>query len=113
MAVFWILAAAATGFHGAALSPRAALPARRVAVSQVQSSKMLDQNMVVGGAVALLGSLGGVVRARALPHRGVERVSGRPSDAERRRYSGGRGDYAGEGEKRRRPILVSPPGTPP
>ena len=69
--------AATTGFHGASISSRNALPARRVAVSQVQSSKMIDPNMVVGGAVALLGSLGGVVRARTRRRAALElRVQG-------------------------------------
>ena len=54
-------------------------------------------------------SRAGVVFARALPHRGVERLPRRPIDAKQSDYSGGRGDYAGEGEKGRKTIVVSPP----
>lgn len=61
----FLLLAATTSFHGAPMSPRSALPVRRTVVSQLQSSKMIDQNMLVGGTVALMGSLGGIVRARA------------------------------------------------
>jgi hypothetical protein len=41
-------------------------------------------------------SRAGVVFARALPHRGVERLPRRPIDAKQSDYSGGRGDYAGK-----------------
>ena len=51
-------------------------------------------------------SRAGVVFARALPHRGVERLPRRPIDAKQSDYSGGRGDYAGEGEKGRQTISL-------